>query len=143
MLSVSCISLEIWVFCLLLLHSLMICANYRIHYDPMVIFVCLHTTIHYYHHYADLSTFIELLKYLPGAFCLECVSKIKPVISVTFHAIYGPVCIQLTRFRMMIVRIHTLSVIIKSEVWPISHCLGLGHKIMVSAVCLIILLLIS
>ena len=33
-----------------------------------------------------------------------------------------------------------LSIIIKSEVWTITHCLGLGHETMVSAVCLFILL---
>ena len=31
-------------------------------------------------------------------------------------------------------------IIIKSEVWTITHCLGLGHEIMVSAVCLSIFL---
>ena len=35
-----------------------------------------------------------------------------------------------------------LIVIIKSEVWTIAHCLGLGHETMVSAVCLFILLFI-
>ena len=29
----------------------------------------------------------------------------------------------------------------KSEVWTITHCLGLGHETMVSAVCLSIFLL--
>ena len=33
-----------------------------------------------------------------------------------------------------------LIIIIKSEVWTITHCLGLGHETMVSAVCLSILL---
>ena len=41
---------------------------------------------------------------------------------------------------MMIVRIHVLDliIIIESEVWPIWHCLGLGHEKMVCAVCLYI-----
>ena len=34
-------------------------------------------------------------------------------------------------------------IIIKSEVWTITHCLGLGHETMASAVCLSILLWIS
>ena len=34
-----------------------------------------------------------------------------------------------------------LITIIKSEVWPICHCLGLGHETMVRAVCLSIFLL--
>ena len=43
---------------------------------------------------------------------------------------------------VMIGRIYTLCliIIIKSEVWPITHCLGLGHETMVSAVCLSIFL---
>ena len=43
---------------------------------------------------------------------------------------------------VMIERIHILClIIIKSEVWTITHCLGLGHETMVSAVCLSIFLL--
>ena len=40
----------------------------------------------------------------------------------------------------MIERIYILCliIIIKSEVWTITHCLGLGHETMVSAVCLYI-----
>ena len=43
---------------------------------------------------------------------------------------------------MMIARkpVLDLIIIIKSEVWPISHCLGLGHETMVCAVCLCIFL---
>ena len=37
--------------------------------------------------------------------------------------------------------IHCLIIIIKSEVWTIIHCLGLGHETMVCAVCLSIFLL--
>ena len=45
---------------------------------------------------------------------------------------------------VMIERIYILCliIIIKSEVWTITHCLGLGHKTMVPAVCLSIFLLI-
>ena len=43
---------------------------------------------------------------------------------------------------VMIARIYILCliIIIKSEVWTITHCLGLGHETMVSAVCLFIFL---
>ena len=44
-LTVSYISRESWILCLLLLCSLMMCANKRIHYDSMVVFVCLHITL--------------------------------------------------------------------------------------------------
>ena len=39
-----------------------------------------------------------------------------------------------------IIYILCLIIIIKSEVWIITHCLGLGHETMVSAVCLSIFL---
>ena len=39
-----------------------------------------------------------------------------------------------------IIYILFLIIIIKSEVWPITHCLGLGHETMVCAVCLSIFL---
>ena len=43
---------------------------------------------------------------------------------------------------LMIERIYILCliIIIKSEVWSITHCLGLGHETMVCAVCLSIFL---
>ena len=43
---------------------------------------------------------------------------------------------------VMIERIYILCliIIIKSEVWTIAHCLGLGHETMVSAVCLSVFL---
>ena len=43
---------------------------------------------------------------------------------------------------VMIERLYILCliIIIKSEVWTITHCLGLGHETMVSAVCLSIFL---
>ena len=46
---------------------------------------------------------------------------------------------------VMIERIYILCliIIIKSEVWTITHCLGLGHETMVSAVCLSIFLLLG
>ena len=89
---------ETWVLCLLLLCSLMMCTNSRVHYDSMAVFVCLHITLPHYHHYVDLSSGIELLKCLLGTFCLVCVSKITSILSDIFHAIYGAMRIQLTHF---------------------------------------------
>ena len=31
---------------------------------------------------------------------VDCVSKIKSILTIIFHAIYGAVCIQLTRFSL-------------------------------------------
>ena len=117
---------ESWVLCLLLLCSLMVCANNLVHYDPTVASVFKHIKLHY-HHYADLSEGIELLKCLPGTFCLECVSRIKSDVSAVFHAIYGAVRIQLPCFSYDDFE-HTCT-FIKSEVWPIYH--SLCHETMV------------
>ena len=48
---------------------------------------CLHIALPHY----DPSEGIELLNCLSGTFCIECVSTIKLIISVIFHAIYGTV----------------------------------------------------
>ena len=80
--------------------------------DPMVIFICLHITLPHYHRYADLSESIELLKCLSGTFCLECVSKIKSILSIIFHAING------------------------ASNQKYDHCSGLGHETVVCTVCL-------
>ena len=98
MLSVPYISRESGVLCLLLMSSLMMCANIRIYYGPTVVSVCLHITLTRYHHYADLSEGIQLLKCLSLTFCLGCVSKIYSILSIIFHPIYGALCIQLTHF---------------------------------------------
>ena len=51
-------------------------------------------------------------------------------------------CFQFTNFLVMIERIYTLCliIIIKSDVWSITHCLGLGHETMVCALCLFVFL---
>ena len=110
----------------------MMCVNNKLHYYPMVVFLCLHITLPHYHHYADLSESIELIKCLSGTFCLECVPKIKSMISIIFHAIYRVVHIQLTHFSYddcgNMCTCYSFIIIIKSEVWPICHCFGLDHE---------------
>ena len=73
---------------------------------------------------------------------VECVSKIEHILVVIHYSIYGAVCFQFTQFprdgweNILL----CLVIIIKSEVWTIIHCLGLGHETMVCAVCLFIFL---
>ena len=69
---------------------------------------------------------------------VECVSKIRHILSVIHYTKHGAVCFQLPISLVMIERIYIicLIIIIKSEVWTITHCLGLGHETMVCAVCL-------
>ena len=76
----------------------MICANNRVHYGLIVVYCYLDITIPHYHQYADLSECIELMKCLSDIFCLKCVSKIRSVLSIISHAIYGTVCTQLSHF---------------------------------------------
>ena len=63
--------------------------------------------------------------------------KSRSVLSIIFHAICGAVCIQLTHSLLMIVSTPVLDIIIiKSNIWPICHCLELGHETMVCDICL-------
>ena len=82
MLSVSYISQESWVLFLLLLCSLVMCANNWVCFGPMVILICLHFTLP--HHYADVAEGIKLLKCLSGIFCLEYASKINQFSQLSF-----------------------------------------------------------
>ena len=54
----------------LLLCILIMCANNRVHYGPMVVFVCLHITLQHYHHYKGVFESIELLK------CLDWINSL-------------------------------------------------------------------
>ena len=127
-----------WIVSLLLLCNLMMCANDRVHYGPMIVFVCLHITVPHYHHYADISEGIGLLK----LHSVQCVSNIKSILSSNFPEIYGAVCIRFTHFSSNDCEnnVRYLDINITSEVWPIYHCLWLGHETMVCVVCLSIFL---
>ena len=63
------------------------CVNYGVHYGPKVIFACFHITPSHHHHYAELIACIDHKKFLLGNF-VECMSKIKYILSITFYAIY-------------------------------------------------------
>ena len=127
----------------LLLCSLMMCANNQVHSGLVVVFVCLYITLSHYHHYTDLSEGILLLKCLSVIFGLECVSKIKSILSIMFHAIYGAVCIQLTHFSYNECQNTCTLSYYHHQIGSTTHlhCLGLGHETMVCAVCLSIILL--
>ena len=119
----------------------MMSANIRIRFGLQIVLVCLYSTLSHYHHCANLSEGIELIKCLSDIFCRVC--KIKHILSVIHYTICGAVCFQFTHFscddwenRYIL----CLIIIIKSEEWTIIHCLGLGHETMLSAVCLSIFL---
>ena len=66
-------------------------------------------------------------------------SIFSPLYIIPYVRLYG---FSLPISLVMIERIYILCliIIIKSELWTITHCLGLGHETMVSAVCLSIFL---
>ena len=105
-----------------------------------IVFVCLYITSSDYFHCANLSEDIELIKCLSDIFCRVC--KMRYILSVIHYTIRGAVCFQFTHFIVMIEKIYILCLIfnIKSEVWTITQCLGLGHETMVCAVCLFVFL---
>ena len=108
-----------------------------------IVFVCLYITSSHHHHCVNLSEDIELIKCLSDIFCRVC--KIRHILSVILYTIRWAVCFQFTHFLVMIeiMYILCLIIIIKSEVWTITHCLGLGHKTMVCAVCLFVFFRLS
>ena len=104
--------------------QLMMGTNIRIRFGLQIVLVCLYNTPSHYHYWANLSEGIE------------SVSKIEHIHSVIHYTIYGAACFQFTHFSCDDWDILCLIIIIKSEVWTITHCFGLGHETMVSAVCL-------
>ena len=91
-----------------------------------------------------MQTFLKILnlKNACQIYFVECVNKMRHILSVIHYTIRGAVCFQFTHFLVMIERIYILCliIIIQSEVWAITHCLGLGHETMVYAVCLFVFL---
>ena len=87
-------------------------------------------TSSHYHHRANLSEDIELIKCLSDIFCQVC--KIKHILSLLSIIHYMRMCVSsLPISLVMIERISICPIIIiKSEVWNIIHCLGLGHETM-------------
>ena len=63
---------ENWDFVFIIIVQFMMSANSRIHYGLQIVFVCLHITPSHYHHCANLSIDIGLMKCLPYIFCRVC-----------------------------------------------------------------------
>ena len=120
----------------------MMSANVRIRFGLQIILVCLNSTPSHYHHCANLSEGIELTKCL-SRYILSSVwvrlSIFSPLSIIQYVGLY---VFSLPISLVMIERIYILCliIIIKSEAWTITHCLGLGHETMVSAVCFSIFL---
>ena len=114
--------------------SLMTCTYNRVHYGPMVPCLCLNIKLPHYHHYAALSEGIELLKCLSVNSVSRVCLRFSQFSQLSFQ--YMGLCLLSLHISLMIVRIRRLNliIIIKSEVCPICHCLGLDHETMVCSV---------
>ena len=99
-----------------------------------IVLVFLWSTSSHYHPCANLYEGIEVIKCLSDIFCRVC--KIKHILCVIQYTICGLYVFSLPIYLVMIERIYMLCliIIIESEVWTITHCLGLGHEKMVSTV---------
>ena len=103
---------------------------------------CLCITPFHYHHCANFIWRHWSYK-MPVRYSLSSVWVRLSIFSQLSNIQYVGLCVfSLPISFVMIERIYILCliIIIKSEVWTISHCLGLGHETMVCAVCLFILL---
>ena len=126
-------------------------AKSRIRFALQIVLVCLYSTPSHYHHYAKFSEDIELIK-MPVRYVLSSVwvrlsifSQLSIIQSIIQHVGLCVFCLPTPL--VMIERIYILMshlcliIITKSEVWTITHCLGLGHETIVCAACLSIFLL--
>ena len=86
----------------------MVFANDRIHYGLLGVFVCLQITPSHYHHYADLSEGIGLLKCLSGICCRVCL-RLRQFSQLSFIQYMGLCVFSLPNSPVMIVRMSTLS----------------------------------
>ena len=121
--------------------QIMMSANSQIHLAcRSYSFVCTITPSHYHH----CANFIlrHCTSKMPVRYNLSSVWEILSKFSQLSIIQYVGLCVFSLPVSVMVERIYMrcLSIIIKSEVWTITHCLGLGHETMVCAVCLSIFL---
>ena len=114
----------------------------RIRFGLQIVFFCLYITPSHYHHCANFIWRHWTYK-MPVRYNLSSVWVRLSIFSDLSIIQYVGLCVfSLPIPFVMIERIYILCliIIIKSEVWTITHCLALGHETMVCAVCLSIFL---
>ena len=88
----------------------MMSTNSRIRFGLQILFVCLYITPSHYHHCANFIWKDGTYKNACQIWFVECVSKIKHILSVIHYTKCGAVCFQFTHFlRDGWENIHTLS----------------------------------
>ena len=109
----------------------MMSANSRIRFGLQIVFVCLCITPSHYHHCANFIWRHWTYK-MPVRYNLSSVWVRLSIFSQLFIIQYVGLCVfSLPISFVMIERIYIicLIIIIKLEVWTITHCIGLGHEI--------------
>ena len=132
-------------FIFIIIVQFMMSANSWIRFALEIVRVCLYSTPSHYHHCANLSEDIELIKCLSDIFCrvwvrLSIFSQLSIVQSIIQYVGLCVFSLPTPLVMIEIIYIRRLIIIIKSEVWTITYCLGLGHETVVYAVCLSIFL---
>ena len=120
----------------------MMSANGRIRFGLQIVFVCLYITPFHYHHCANFIWRHWTYK-MPVRYNLSSVWVRLSIFSQLSIIQYTRLCVlSLPIPFVTIERIYILCLIsiIKSEVWTITHCSGLGHETMICGVCLSIFL---
>ena len=120
----------------------MMSANNRKRFGLQIVFICLYITPSHYHHCANFIWRHWNYK-MPVRYNLSSVWVRFSIFSQLSIIQYVGLCVfSLPISFGMIERIYIrcLMIIIKSEVWIITHCLGFGHETMVCAVCISIFL---
>ena len=117
-------------------------ANSRTRFGLQIVFVCLYVTPSHYHHCANFIWRHWTYK-MPVRYNLSSVWVRLSIFSHLSIIQYVGLCVFSWPISFVMIEgiyILCLITIIKSEVWTITHCLGLGHETMVCAVCLSIFL---
>ena len=83
-------------FVFIIIVQFMMSANIRKRFGLQIVLLCLCSTPSHYHHCANLSEGIDLIKCLSDIFCRVC--KIKHILSVIHYTICGAVCFQFNHF---------------------------------------------
>ena len=125
-----------------LLHHILSLIVYTYRENRELVFVCLYITPSHYHHRAEFIW--RHWNYKKPVRCnLSSVWVRLSVFSQLSIIKYVGMCVSSLPFPLWcleIIYILCLIIIIKSEVWTITHCLRLGHETMVCAACLPIFL---
>ena len=117
-------------------------ANNRIRFGLQIVFVCVYITPSSYH-YCAYFIWRHWTYKMPVRYGLSSVWVRLSIWSQLSIIQFVGLCVfslPISFVMIEIIYIPCLIIIIKSEVWTITHCLGLGHETMVCAVCISILL---